>query len=56
MPSFWLLSSKLVVLSDKPSAEYCCWKPSMLLRLIFDFDTVDVGFGLGLPKDLEMGE
>ena len=28
----------------------------MLLRLIFDSDTINVGFGLGLSKNLEMEE
>ena len=52
----WQLSSKSIVWSDKLSAEYCCWRPSMLLRLMFDSDTMGVGFGLGLSKDLGMGE
>ena len=38
-----LLSSKSIVWSDKPSAKYCCWRPFMLLRLIFHFDTMGVG-------------
>ena len=28
----------------------------MLLRLMFDSNTMGDGFGLGLSKDLEMGE
>ena len=42
--------------SDKPSAECCFRRPSMLLRLMFDSDTMGVGFGLGLSKDLEIRE
>ena len=51
-----LLSSKSVVWSDEPSAEYCCRRPSALLQLMFDSDTMGVGFDLGLSIDLEMGE
>ena len=36
--------------------EHCCRRPVMTLRLMFDSDTVSVGFGLGLSKYLEMVE
>ena len=51
-----LLSSKSIIWSDKPSVEFCCRRSSILLRLMFDSDTMGVGCGLGLSKDLKMGQ
>ena len=55
VPGPWLLSSKSIVWPDKPSAEYCCQKPSVLLKLMFDPDTMGVGFGFGLSIDWKWG-
>ena len=51
-----LLSRKSVVWFHTPSAEYCCRRLFMPLKLMFGSETMGVSFGLGLSEDLEMDE
>ena len=51
-----LFSSKSIVWCDKASAEYFRRRPSMPLRPMFNSETMSVGSGLDLSKDLEMRE
>ena len=45
-----------IVWANKRSAEYCCWRFSITLKLTYIFDTMVVDFSFVVSEDLEMEE